>query len=292
MERALPRDRRSRALWIAGVGVAALGAAGLDRAGVSALDGGASLASVGPERPAPDAPGDRVRAAAIERARVLSPPDTTDAPVPADVRAAVAGARAGVRGGGGGPGHLGARRRGPTPAAGRGEAMLLLRTSDGGDAALTWEATDLGTLATVRGTVRLQGDTPRLAMAAAPRVAQTHEGRAHRCVALDDARGGFTAVCSVRAAAAQAASLSADDPRGGVWTTPGARRGETVVPAHLALEGAEIAAAAIGYRAGGRGVVVRLEATRVGAEPAALVLGADEKQQPEPPSFGWAGRLR
>ena len=220
----------------------------------------------------------------------VPPPEVreTSAPVPADVTASVRPAK------GGGwsvrlsrRGQLVAVRHGSVRAAAAGEASLVLAAGDAEP--VIWETTRLDTLATVRGTIHVEGleaggkPLARLRLAEAPVPAGREARRLHTCAAHEDGAGGFTVLCRVRARPG-AASVTGDDDKADVWVVPADATGASVARLDLPASSAGVAARVLGYSAGVDGVVVRAEASRVAGEPRpVLSLLSAERAQPQIP---------
>jgi hypothetical protein len=152
---------------------------------------------------------------------------------------------------------------------------------------LVWETTSTKTLETLRGHI-VAGAEGSAAVENTVRVATLSEEarRSHLCRGHADGAGGFVVVCRVEAGAA-AASADGGDPRQGVWSLAGmSPMGEisTLVRLDLPMSGDGATAKVLGYEKGGKGVVVRAEASRAPGEAAAvLAIGSDSRSQPSPP---------
>jgi hypothetical protein len=235
--------------------------------------------------PAPPPPPD---AAAVQEpedlaGQVLAPPPVaaireTDAPVPRGVvvklrRAGEGGFKAELRRGG----YLVALRRGDERAAGDGVASIPIVE---GDEPVIWETTKLDTLATTRGTLRIEGGAARIRMAEPPVAAAGEQRRLHTCVSHEDGAGGFTVICGVRSGAT-AASVTGGDPKAGVF---GAGTSPRVVRMDLPAPTEGVEARVLGYSAGIDGVVIRAEATRAaGEDRASLAVLSSDRPQPMVP---------
>jgi hypothetical protein len=216
--------------------------------------------------------------------QVLAPPPVaaireTDAAVPRGVvvklhRAADGGYfRAELRRGG----YLVALRRGDERAAGEGVASIPVVE---GDEPVIWETTKLDTLATARGTLRIEGGAARIRMAEPPVAAAGEQRRLHTCVSHEDGAGGFTVICGVRSGAT-AASVTGGDPKAGVF---GAGTSPRVVRMDLPAPSEGVEARVLGYSAGIDGVVIRAEATRAaGEDRASLAILSSDRPQPMVP---------
>ncbi len=150
-------------------------------------------------------------------------------------------------------GHLVALRHGGARTAGEGEAVLAL--ADGEADPVVWETTKLDTLATVRGTLRLEGaGSPRALtrLVEAPVPAGRQDGPLHTCAAHEDGAGGFTVLCRVHARAT-AANVTGDGAlRGRVGRGPRRDSGGAAGSAGVA-GGVRGAGDGLRERAGGRG---------------------------------------
>jgi hypothetical protein len=207
----------------------------------------------------------------------------TSAPVPGDVTVDV------LRGSGGAwsvrlarKGHLVALRHGGARTAAADQATLALVPGD--PEPLVWEASRFDTLATTRGTLRLDGAaTPHalVRLAEAPVPAGRDERQRHVCEAHEDGAGGFAVLCRVQGIPS-AANVTGDDAKADVWVA--ADRMAPVVRLDLPASPAGVEARMMGYAAGGEGVVVRAEASRVAGEerPVLTLLSAD-RIQPQVP---------
>lgn len=172
-------------------------------------------------------------------------------------------------------GHVLAIRRGGSVHVGMHEVIL---PAAAGAEDLVWEATSPKTLETLRGRATAPadgkatfGNTVRLATVTGDVMPS------HRCVGHGDGAGGFTVLCSVDGMAA-AASVDGEDPKRGVWSLAGEK---TVVRLDLPMNGDGASSKVMGYEKAGRGVLVRVEASRAPGELAAvLAVGSDGRVQP------------
>jgi hypothetical protein len=145
---------------------------------------------------------------------------------------------------------------------------------------LVWETTSGKTLETVRGQVTWSAEDGKVAVQNATLPAATHAESAahHACRAHGDGAGGFTVLCRVDGAAA-AATVEGDDPRKGVWSQAGTT---TMVRFDIPMEGDGVDTKVLGYEKGGRGVIVRVEASRAPGETApSLAILSDHRVQPQ-----------
>jgi len=184
-------------------------------------------------------------------------------------------------------GYLVAMRRGDARSAGANQATLAMLPGD--VEPVVWEATRLDTLATTRGTLRLEAPLagqpkprPLIHLAEAPVAAGREERRLHVCSAHEDGAGGFSVLCQVRANPT-AANVTGDDEKADVWVTAGSG-GSPVVRLDLPASPAGVEARMVGYAAGADGVVIRAEASRVAgeAQPVLTLFSAD-RPQPQVP---------
>lgn len=147
-------------------------------------------------------------------------------------------------------------------------------------APLVFESTDAKTLETIRGEVSLTVDSASLQRAVAPAVMKSSAAFSHECKAHDDGAGGFVVLCQVDGPSA-AASVESPDPREGVWSLAGDK---TLFRFDMPMAQDGATARAVGYEKAGRGVLLRVEASRAPGETAALLsIGADSRVQPERP---------
>ncbi len=150
----------------------------------------------------------------------------------------------------------------------------------GQPATLVWETTSSKTLETVRGEVTWAAEEGKAALqnATLPATTQSESAVAHACRAHADGAAGFVVMCRVDGAAA-AATVEGDDPRKGVWSQAG---GTTMVRFDIPMEGDGVDTKVLGYEKGGRGVIVRVEASRAPGESApTLALLSDNRVQPQ-----------
>lgn len=150
----------------------------------------------------------------------------------------------------------------------------------GQPATLVWETTSSKTLETVRGEVSWAAEEGKAALqnATLPVATASESAVAHACRAHGDGAGGFVVMCKVDGAAA-AATVEGDDPRRGVWSQAG---GATMVRFDIPMEGDGVDTKVLGYEKGGRGVIVRVEASRAPGESApTLALLSDNRVQPQ-----------
>ncbi len=183
-------------------------------------------------------------------------------------------------------GHLVTLRRGKERHAG----VNRVEWSDPAGA-VVWETTDPKTLATVRGDLSLDagGTGVTVAGAVSPAIVEEDLSPTHACRGMGDGATGFVVVCRVSGQAA-ATSVGTKDPREGVWFQTGET---TLVRFDLPMGGNGTDAKVIGLEKQGRGVLLRVEASRVpGEKEALLAIGSDTRDQPHPvPVRGCVCRL-
>lgn len=260
----------------------------LAAAGLTVWSAAASRREVAaPVEQAPSAeqgvPADALSAAmaspAVSAADMAPPaPSEGDAvPAPADLKITVRETRQGrvlqVRR----HGHLIAVRSSGERRVGMHEIDWPVR-ADGGE--ITWEATNAKTLETLRGRVTVgEGGEVTIENTIRASVVSDDARPSHRCLGHADGAGGFVVLCRVDGPAA-ATSVDGKDPRQGVWSLAGDR---TLVRFDLPMTGDGASARVLGYEKGGKGVLVRVEASRAPGEIAAvLAIGSDSRSQPEP----------
>jgi hypothetical protein len=202
----------------------------------------------------------------------------TNALVPRDVKVTVRDAgKDGWKVELGRKGYFVALRRGAERTAAANTATLAVGAAE--SEPVVWETTNLATLATTRGTLRLSGGgvpQAKLRMAEAPVVAGREERRLHTCQGEEDGFGGFTVLCRVRAGAT-AANVTGSGVHQDVWASWGE---ESVLRLDLPASASGVEARVVGYSAGADGVVIRAEASRVAGEerPVLTILSADRAQ--------------
>lgn len=179
-------------------------------------------------------------------------------------------------------------------AQGAGErrtAMNELELPAGSGDKLAWETTDAKTLDTVRGELSWDeaAKSAVLGGAVIPAVLSDGAEATHACRAMGDGGSGFVVVCRVEGQAA-ATSVETKDPRAGVWSQVGQ---QTLVRFDLPMIGEGVDTKVIGLEKGGRGTLIRVEASRVAGEKEALLaIAADGRSQPQPVRlFGCVCRL-
>jgi hypothetical protein len=163
-------------------------------------------------------------------------------------------------------------------------------TEPSGGGALVWETTDPKTLATVRGNLALDAEGTRVTVSGAvtPAVVEEDLSAAHACRGVGDGASGFVVVCRVSGQAA-ATSVGTKDSKEGVWFQTG---DTTLVRFDLPMEGDGADAKVIGLEKQGRGVLLRVEASRVpGEKEALLAIGSGVRDQPHPIRRGCVCRL-
>ncbi|EYF02771.1 hypothetical protein [Chondromyces apiculatus] len=199
-------------------------------------------------------------------------------------------------------GHLVALRHRDTASAGRDWAALELRTAPGaaspGSAVLVWEATELRTLETVRGLVKVDGDAARLVPSAPPKrgASLSDPAKVHDCVSHRDGAGGFVVLCRLgrEARRARAVNVTGSRPLEGAWVVDEPLGRWRVARLELPRGEALAEGRAITYVRGVEGVVVRAEVVwgaggdgdegvgsgSAGERRGALLLAASRRVQP------------
>ena len=160
-------------------------------------------------------------------------------------------------------------------------AMNEVESTAGSTEKLLWETTDAKTLETVRGELTWdeQAGSPVLGGAVALSALGEDRASTHACRAMSDGGTGFVVVCRVEGQAA-AASVETKDPREGVWSQVGPA---TLVRFDLPMNADGVDTKVIGLEKGGKGTLVRVEASRVAGEKEALLaIAADGRSQPQP----------
>ncbi len=172
-------------------------------------------------------------------------------------------------------GHVLALRRGGSVHVGMHE-VIVPAASAAED--LVWEATSPKTLETLRGRATAPADGKATFGNTVRMATVTDEVMpSHRCVGHADGAGGFAVLCRVDGMAA-AASVDGDDPKRGVWSLAGEK---TLVRLDLPMTGDGASSKVMGYEKAGKGVLVRVEASRAPGELAAvLAVGSDSRVQP------------
>jgi hypothetical protein len=163
-------------------------------------------------------------------------------------------------------------------------------TEPSGGGALVWETTDPKTLETVRGDLALDAEGTKVTVSGAvsPAVVEEDVSAAHACRGVGDGATGFVVVCRVSGQAA-ATSVGTKDSKEGVWFQTG---DTTLVRFDLPMEGDGADAKVIGLEKQGRGVLLRVEASRVpGEKEALLAIGSGVRDQPHPIRRGCVCRL-
>lgn len=166
-----------------------------------------------------------------------------------------------------------------------------------------WESTDPHTLVTRRGLVRFSlagGAPPEATAAAAPLLGARATGGLHTCQSHADGESGFAVVCRIGKgpSAVRAIRPASKKPlsRAWVWDVPRAAksadpksRAERFARIDLPLSPGGADGGAIAYVHGGKGVVLRAEATwPSAAEAPAILLTETSRAQPVSPFFDWS----
>ena len=164
-------------------------------------------------------------------------------------------------------------------------AMRVSPRAGGGGTSgrLVWETTRLDGVATTRGLVILAGDggalAAELSMAPAPAPAATWNRASATCAGQHDGLGGFTVLCRfakgarVTGAANVTGARSLDD----VWLMPGP---SPLLRLDLPRSPGGAEGRVVGMTQGGKGVVLRVEASFPEGDAPALVIEASERAQP------------
>jgi hypothetical protein len=270
----------------AAIGFLALAAAGLTVWSAAAMreqsvEAGEATARVSKAVTAQASPAaDEKEAASPDKAPAPAAPEATSIPVPSDVKVGVRATAAGR--------VLHLSRQGPlvTVLQGRERRIDMHKVAwtlkPASTEKLVFETTNVKTLETVRGELSVSegGATATAESTVLPVISRSSAAFSHLCKGHDDGAGGFVVLCQVDVPSA-AVSVEGPDPKDGVWSLAGEK---TIFRFDMPMgeEGADTKV--IGYERGGRGVVVRVEASRVKGEPAALLaIGADSRTQPERP---------
>lgn len=147
---------------------------------------------------------------------------------------------------------------------------------------VVWETTSEKSLLTLRGRALLpESGAPEQKNVQKLLAQSVDKQTGHECQGFGDGAGGFFAVCRVETGAA-AASVDGADPQKGVWSQAG--ESSALVRLDLPMSGDGASSKVIGYEKGGRGVLIRAEASRVpGEESALFALGSAGRAQPRPP---------
>jgi hypothetical protein len=223
-----------------------------------------------------------VTAAATEPAAVTVPAPAPVPELPADMRVI-----AQARGGGvlitvSRPGHAVALVQGKERAFGMNQASLAVDTKK----PVIWETTGRATLDVLRGEVTAEGakgsarPTASLRVTEIPALVGEDEAGRHACHAHNGATAGFTVVCRVESFGANAVRLLGDTPQSRIQRIEDET---TFVRIELDPAEREVDAAILAYASGGRGYVVRAEASALPGEPRPLLaLLSAERTQPQP----------
>lgn len=184
-------------------------------------------------------------------------------------------------------------------SAGPDWASIELRAGDRAPEAdvAVWESTDPETLATRRGLVRFslsRGAAPAISMAEAPRPGPRSATAVRACQAHEDGASGFAVVCRIdhRTSGVRAIRPTAAKPLSGAWVWDVPRKtkakGPRFVRFDLPLSPGSAEAGALAYVHGGKGVVVRADATWASVREAPTLLFTEtSRRQPVSPFFSW-----
>lgn len=184
-------------------------------------------------------------------------------------------------------------------SAGPDWASLELRTGDRAPKAdvAVWESTDPRTLATTRGVVQfslLSADRPEARMAEAPRPGPEDGTAVRKCQSIEDGSRGFAVLCAVtmKTSGVRAIRPTSAHPLAAAWVWDLPKSGKTPASRFVRIDlpltpgGAE--SGAIAYVLGGKGVVVRADATWPSrAEAPSLLFTEASRSQPVSPTFSW-----
>lgn len=182
-------------------------------------------------------------------------------------------------------------------SAGPDWASIEMREGDRapkGDVAV-WEHTDPRTLVTSRGTVRFslrEGTASDISAALPPRSGPIDTGTLRTCQSHEDLAAGYAVVCHVEKQGVRAIRPTSSHPLAAawVWDLPksGKVRASSFVRIDLPLSAGGAEAGAIAYVHGGKGFLVRADATWPSAEePTALLFSENSRKQPVSDSFTW-----
>lgn len=162
---------------------------------------------------------------------------------------------------------------------------------------LVWESTEPETLETRRGLVSFSlapGAKLEVRPAAAPKAGPSSAAGARACQSHDDGASGFVVTCRVGQGphTVRAIRPTAEKPLSGawVWDVPGRPKGKALrlvrLDLPLAPGGADVGA--LSFVHGGKGVVVRADATWASAkEEPALTFTEMSRSQPVSSFFSW-----
>lgn len=184
-------------------------------------------------------------------------------------------------------------------SAGPDWAAIELRAGDRAPEAdvAVWESSDPRTLATTRGIVRFslkEGARPEAVLAEAPAPGPRDDSPVRKCQSIQDGDAGFAVLCSIGMATSGVRAIRPTSAHplaaAWVWDVPKAANqpASRFVRIDLPLTAGGAESGAIAYVHGGRGVVVRADATWPSArEPKALLFVESSRSQPLSPSFSW-----
>lgn len=184
-------------------------------------------------------------------------------------------------------------------SAGPDWAAIELRAGDKAPPAdvAVWESSDPRTLATTRGLVRFslsEGARPEAELAEPPKGGPRNDSPVRTCQSIRDVTAGFAVLCSVSMATSGVRAIRPTSAHplaaAWVWDVPkaGKQPASRFVRIDLPLDPGGAESAAIAYVHGGRGVVVRADATWPSSrEPQALLFTEASRSQPVSPSFSW-----
>jgi hypothetical protein len=181
--------------------------------------------------------------------------------------------------------HLVALRRGDAHAAGLDQVWIQVPHRDERGLPFVWETTRADTLETTRGLVRFDVDgRPHLRMSDPPVPLEREAHHLHTCRSQEDGQGGFTVLCRVVGARAQALNLTGATS----WelTSSFTLGTDSIQRFDLPARPDSADGRVLAYAEGLTGVVVRVEASFLpGEERPSLAMLASDREQPRPRSF-------
>lgn len=185
-------------------------------------------------------------------------------------------------------------------SAGPDWASIELRAGDKapkGDVAV-WESTDPRTLTTTRGLVRFslaEGAPVEAEAATPPEMGPRDDSPLRTCQSIRDGASGFAVFCSIpgKSSSVRAIRPTSAHPLAAAWVWDVPRAGKLgatrFVRVDLPLTPGGAESGAIAFVHGGKGIVIRADATwPSAAEPASLLFTESSRTQPLSPSFSWA----
>jgi hypothetical protein len=177
------------------------------------------------------------------------------------------------------PGYVVALRGAEARVVAGEEATMHVPCAESDGTPIFWETTQIDTLETTRGVLRVRGERAQVVVTDAPvpvpvEVAAPHPH--HDCRAQDDGMGGLTLLCRITRAANAASLSGAEVPD--TWVASVAER--SVVRMDFVLCPGSVDARVFGYFDDGKAVVVRVEGSFLPGEtgPSLAVLAAERVQ--------------